>query len=231
MTGEGMLGGSLFAGEFLSEAVREFPEWKQARADLTSGIGARLRDIRGRFPAREGTSEAVTEDEFIWKVLGSLGWTAALRQQNLSLRGHHDIPDGLLFTSEEDKTQALGVREEAHRYNQWRLSRRVEALGPEPRPPLGFPADRAGHPDAPLSAGGAHRHRRPAALGDPDERGALAALPLGGAVGGRGVLRGGPGGGSRRGLDALWSGAGGEPRRPHALRAVLPAGVVRAARC
>ena len=117
MNAEGTFGGGLFAAEFLSEAVREFPEWAQARTDLASGIGARLRDIRGRFPARPSTTEAVTEDEFIWKMLDTLGWKAALRQQNLSLRGHYDIPDGLLFTSEEDKNQALGVREEPRRYN------------------------------------------------------------------------------------------------------------------
>ena len=116
MNAEATFGGSLFASEFLAETVRDFPEWNQARTDLTSEISARLRDIRGHFPARQSTSEAVTEDEFIWKMLGALGWNASLRQQNLSLRGHYDIPDGLLFTTEADKVQALRVEEPAHRY-------------------------------------------------------------------------------------------------------------------
>ena len=116
MNAEGTFGGGLFASEFLSEAVREFPEWAQARTDLTSEVNASLRDIRSRFPARPSATEAVTEDEFIWKVLGALGWTASLRQQNLSLRGHYDIPDGLLFTSEPAKDQALRVKEPAHAY-------------------------------------------------------------------------------------------------------------------
>ena len=116
MNAEGIFGGGLFASEFLSEAVREFPEWAQARTDLTSEVNASLRDIRSRFPARPSATEAVTEDEFIWKVLGALGWTASLRQQNLSLRGHYDIPDGLLFTSEPGKDQALRVKEPAHAY-------------------------------------------------------------------------------------------------------------------
>ena len=116
MNAEATFGGSLFASEFLAESVRDFPEWNQARTDLTSEISARLRDIRGRFPARQSTSEAVTEDELIWKMLGALGWNASLRQQNLSLRGHYDIPDGLLFTTEADKVQALRVEEPAHRY-------------------------------------------------------------------------------------------------------------------
>ena len=51
-------GGSLVAIEFLSEAVREFPGWTKARTDLTSGFGARLRDIRRRSPARSSTTEA-----------------------------------------------------------------------------------------------------------------------------------------------------------------------------
>jgi len=117
MNPPGSVAGSLFASQFLSEAVREFPEWTQARTDLVSGTGARLRNIRGRFPARPSTTEAITEDELIWRVLDELGWKAALRQQNLSVRGHYDIPDGLLFTSEEDKNQALNVSEEPHRYN------------------------------------------------------------------------------------------------------------------
>ena len=116
MNAEATFGGSLFASEFLAESVRDFPEWNQARTDLTSEISARLRDIRGHFPARQSTSEAVTEDELIWKMLGALGWNASLRQQNLSLRGHYDIPDGLLFTTEADKVQALRVEEPAHRY-------------------------------------------------------------------------------------------------------------------
>ena len=49
-------------------------------------------------------------------MLDALGWTAALRQQNLGLHGHRDVPDGVLFASEADKTQALGVREEPRRY-------------------------------------------------------------------------------------------------------------------
>ncbi len=116
MNAEETFGGGLFASEFLSEAIREFPEWAQARTDLTSEVNASLRDIRSRFPARSSATEAVTEDEFIWKVLGALGWTASLRQQNLSLRGHSDIPDGLLFTSEPAKDQALRVKEPAYAY-------------------------------------------------------------------------------------------------------------------
>ena len=115
-TVSGSVSGSLFASEFLAESVRELPEWEEARTDLAARIAPRLRDIRGAFPAREDSNEAVTEDEFIWKVLGALGWTAALRQQNLGLHGHRDVPDGVLFATEADKTQALGVREEPRRY-------------------------------------------------------------------------------------------------------------------
>ena len=116
MSGESAIGGSLFASEFLSEAVRELPAWKDARRDLASGLESELRTIRRRLPAKPGASEQVTADEFIWKVLFALGWTETLREQNLSLRGRRDIPDGLLFLDEAAKTQALGVRDESLRY-------------------------------------------------------------------------------------------------------------------
>ena len=116
MNAPGTVSGSLFASEFLAESVRELPQWQEARNHLTTGIAARLHGIRTAFPARDDANEAVTEDEFIWKVLTALGWTAALRQQNLGLHGHRDVPDGVLYTTDADKTQALGVHDEPHRY-------------------------------------------------------------------------------------------------------------------
>jgi len=42
----------------------------------------------------------------IWSVLTRLGWTASLRNQNLTTRGRDDVPDGLLFKDAETKATA-----------------------------------------------------------------------------------------------------------------------------
>ena len=63
-----------------------------------------------------------TEDDLIWPVLARLGWTASLRQQNLSAYGRVDVPDGLLFADEAAKDQANGFAEEL------RYLRRIDDL-------------------------------------------------------------------------------------------------------
>ena len=57
-----------------------------------------------------------TEEDLIWPVLLQLGWTASLRQQNLSARGREDVPDGLLFTDAAAKERANSFTEEWKRY-------------------------------------------------------------------------------------------------------------------
>ena len=52
----------------------------------------------------------------IWPVLGQLGWTASLRQQNLSAHGREDVPDGLLFQDTAAKDRANGFPSEWKRY-------------------------------------------------------------------------------------------------------------------
>ena len=83
----GTVSGSFFASEFLAESVRELPQWEEAREDLTARIAARLRDIRGAFPAREDSNEAVTKDELIWNVLDALGLTSKVRHGLPTLTG------------------------------------------------------------------------------------------------------------------------------------------------
>ena len=51
-----------------------------------------------------------------WPVLAHLGWTASLRQQNLSAAGRQDVPDGLLFQDSAAKDRANGFTEEWRRY-------------------------------------------------------------------------------------------------------------------
>ena len=75
-----------------------------------------MRAIFERFPTAGSPNESQTEDDLIWPVLTQLGWTASLRQQNLSVHGREDVPDGLLFADQTTKNQANDFDEEWKRY-------------------------------------------------------------------------------------------------------------------
>ena len=75
-----------------------------------------LRSFFDRFPTGPRTNESQTEDDLIWPALARLGWTASLRQQNLTAQGTEDVPDGLLFADEAVKDRANGIEEQWRRY-------------------------------------------------------------------------------------------------------------------
>ena len=108
--------GSLFASDFLCDAITGLPDWQELDDASLEELEAALRAICDRFPAAASPNESQTEDDLIWPVLARLGWTASLRQQNLSAYGRMDVPDGLLFADEAAKGQANGFAEEWRRY-------------------------------------------------------------------------------------------------------------------
>ena len=108
--------GSLFANDFLCESVVETPDWQALDDAAVDTLEAGLRAIFERFPITGSPNESQTEDDLIWRVLARLGWTATLRQQNLSARGREDVPDGLLFADDTAKDRANGLPEEWRRY-------------------------------------------------------------------------------------------------------------------
>ena len=109
--------GSLFAEDFLREAITELPDWQNLADDASLGdLEAALRGLFDRFPTQLSPNESQTEDDLIWPVLARLGWTASLRQQNLSARGRVDVPDGLLFADGASKDRANRFAEEWRRY-------------------------------------------------------------------------------------------------------------------
>ena len=108
--------GSLFASDFLRDAITRSPDWQELDDASLEDLEAALRAICDRFPAAASPNESQTEDDLIWPVLARLGWTASLRQQNLSPRGMTDVPDGLLFADGATKAQANGFAEEWRRY-------------------------------------------------------------------------------------------------------------------
>ena len=110
------LSGSLFASDFLQHSIVEIDEWRALTdADLHT-VEHALRDIFERFPITRSPNESQTENDLIWPVLTSLGWTSSLRQQNLTAWGVDDVPDGLLFADESAKASASELAEEWKRY-------------------------------------------------------------------------------------------------------------------
>ena len=108
--------GSLFVNDFLCESITESPDWRAIDDGALATFGVSARGILNRFPTLKTPNESQTEDDLIWPVLEQLGWTASLRQQNLSAHGREDVPDGLLFADDAAKDRANGFTEEWKRY-------------------------------------------------------------------------------------------------------------------
>ncbi len=105
--------GTLFAQDYLEIGIRNDPDWAEVSAEE---LADRLRPIYERFPTDKRPNESQTEEDLIWPVLKELGWTAYLRQQNLSRSGRNLVPDGLLFLNEAAKERANEHEKEWKRY-------------------------------------------------------------------------------------------------------------------
>ena len=108
--------GSLFAEGFLREAITELPDWHDVSSSALDELETALRARFDRFPKDLSPNESQTEEDLIWPVLERLGWTAHLKQQNLSPVGRQDVPDGLLFADGAAKDRANRFPEEWKRY-------------------------------------------------------------------------------------------------------------------
>jgi len=108
--------GSLFSSDFLDDTIMVLPDWKAVSDKFICALRSSLAKIFDDFPTSQTPNEAQTEDDLIWKVLGALGWTAFLRQQNLAPKGREDVPDGLLFKNDATKAQANKTAQEWRRY-------------------------------------------------------------------------------------------------------------------
>ena len=98
--------GHLFASYFLTEGIRDTPEWKASLADPERF--AAFRDgVRQCYETLSGSAdpnEAATEQELIRPVLELLGWDDYLPQQGAAR--NEDIPDHLLFPDAGSKARA-----------------------------------------------------------------------------------------------------------------------------
>ncbi|MYJ96289.1 MAG: restriction endonuclease, partial [Proteobacteria bacterium] len=116
MSGARPFQGSLFAEDFLLGSIKTLPDWETVTDAALDEVHAQLRILFTRFPAAASPNESQTEDDLIWPVLQTLGWSASLRQQNLSARGRENVPDGLLFEDDAAKDHANSFFEEWKRY-------------------------------------------------------------------------------------------------------------------
>jgi hypothetical protein len=108
--------GSLFSSDFLTESIARLSDWSGIDDAALDALTVRLRQVFASFPTHQLPNESQTEDDLIWPILEILGWTASLRQQNLTPKGREDVPDGLLFKDAAAKAQANRTPEEWRRY-------------------------------------------------------------------------------------------------------------------
>ncbi|MCH2236557.1 MAG: BREX-1 system adenine-specific DNA-methyltransferase PglX [Blastomonas sp.] len=105
--------GSLFTTDYLVEAIRTDHTYNAV--DVVE-LRAKIEAIANAFPQSHKTNESQTEDDLIWPVLSSLGWSESLRQQNLTVSGRDDVPDGVLFVDAEAKAAANAQSDQWKRY-------------------------------------------------------------------------------------------------------------------
>ena len=108
--------GSMFAGDFLCDGIKDEDEWQALDDSGLNALENALREIFDDFPIGGSPNESQTEEDLIWRVLRCLGWESNLRQQNLSPHGRREVPDGLLFENEEEKAKANLAPEGPGRY-------------------------------------------------------------------------------------------------------------------
>lgn len=107
------ISGALFTTDYLVEAIKVTDAY--CAVDV-AGLRARLDQIAGGIPQNQRTNESQTEEDFIWPVLAALGWSDSLRQQNLTVTGRDDVPDGLLFADAAAKASANAQGDQWRRY-------------------------------------------------------------------------------------------------------------------
>ena len=113
---ENVFQGSLFTSDFLTQSIVSNADWKSLGDDEIDALAVDLTAIFSAFPVGQTPNETRTEDDLIWPVLRRLGWDQVIRQQNLTVKGRDDVPDGLLFADAGARAQADRFPEEWKRY-------------------------------------------------------------------------------------------------------------------
>lgn len=113
---ENVIQGSLFTSDFITQSIVENNDWKSLDDKSIDDLDEKIEAVFSSFPIDQTPNETRTEDDLIWPILGLLGWDQFMRQQNLTVKGRDDVPDGLLFADNDAKAQADTFPEEWKRY-------------------------------------------------------------------------------------------------------------------
>ena len=110
------MAGQLFKQYFLTDGIRETPEWRESMKHAEGFIAFThvISTCFNNFSHFSNPNEAVTEKELICPVLEALGWTDYLPQQGVAR--NEDIPDHLLFADADAKKRAIARRNSQDRY-------------------------------------------------------------------------------------------------------------------
>jgi hypothetical protein len=102
-----MLRGGLFTRYFLEDGIRGMDQYRRLGAPAVDAFAQALRGHWLNLEQMPHPPEAETESEFIFPILGLLGWEHLPQQE--PGRGRHDIADALLFIDAATKERARPV--------------------------------------------------------------------------------------------------------------------------
>lgn len=103
-----MIRGTLFSRFFLEEGVRQTEAYQAIDPAQVEALFQVARPCLTHLGAMERPSEAETESECIFPILGQLGWSHLTQQE--PGWGHKDMADALLFLGTASKIAATRVR-------------------------------------------------------------------------------------------------------------------------
>src|SRR5215469_7059549 len=103
-----MLRGGLFTRFFLEDGIREMPHYRRRDAGAVDEFAASVRAQWRELQGMPHPNEAETESEFIYPILGRLGWEHLPQQE--PGRGRRDIADAVLFLDADSKARARPLR-------------------------------------------------------------------------------------------------------------------------
>jgi len=96
--------GHLFTKYFLEEGIKNTSDWEECLGEKFEDMYKCIANLFNDFLKRKRPDEADTEDDFVRPVLEKLGFRFS-RQKSPNKREREDIPDFILFVSDEDKEE------------------------------------------------------------------------------------------------------------------------------